>query len=104
MSFRVEERRAGDWLWRVVGDSALEWQCWGDECVVYFLASGDTHLFSGFGAAALKVLAEGPVDGDALTRQVAAVLDREADAELADAVEALIVEFARLGVTERYLP
>lgn len=52
--------------WRVKPGTGFEWRRWGDECIVYNDATGDTHLFSTVALYILDELSKQPVPIDSL--------------------------------------
>lgn len=47
-------------MWHVAPTAGLLWTTWGDECVVYHGASGDTHLLNPIAADILRRLQSSP--------------------------------------------
>jgi PqqD family protein of HPr-rel-A system len=88
-------------IWQLAADSDLHWRCWDGEWVVYNDASGDTHLLDSLAVIALKALAEGPAEADALCRNLAQSMDLAADDRLAGTVGDMLRELGRLGLVDR---
>lgn len=88
-------------IWRLAAQD-LQWRSWDDQLVVYHPASGDTHLLHPVAGQLLDSLAHAPADTDALTTQLAPVLEAANDkqGELLEQLERLLVELERLGLVE----
>lgn len=84
-------------------NASLEVAFWGDSCVVFDDASGDTHLLEGDASRILAVLAEATV---ALTpAQIANRLAQGSTPAVdADRLDEVISELARLGVVATQQP
>lgn len=86
--------------WQVVAESAFLFHSWGDECVVYNGATGDTHLL---GLAAVQVmlkLQQTPADAVGLAEWVAPMLQTEPDDEFVLFIEQILTDFDHLGMIE----
>jgi len=46
--------------WRAGQTATLRWQCWGAECCIHHIQSGETHLLNPLGAALLRLLEARP--------------------------------------------
>lgn len=86
--------------WQLTAPAEFYWQQWGDECLFYHAASGDTHLIDPTGAQVLQVL-------QASTKSLADLLDdldsgddAKMTQKLSVYIESLLAKLHRLGVIE----
>lgn len=86
--------------WRLPRNFQIHLQSWDDETVAYHSGSGDTHLLGPVETAALHALQRQAADVGNLARHVAADLDLPADQELIAHLDALMLEFQKLGLVE----
>lgn len=95
-------------LWKVPAPGRVVWREWGDEYVVYNGSNTTTHLLSAFAGILLVTLlgASQPLSGEALLKNALGdnALGEKLDAgeDVAEAVEATLLEFERLGLARQY--
>ncbi len=85
--------------WRVVAPFGLHWLVEGNEAIVYYDGSGDTHLLGRFAADVLRRLEERAVSATELTTE-AVEASGESDIHLGPAIDEALREFRRLGLIE----
>ena len=71
---------------------------WADESVVYNQLSGQTHLIDGLGAQVFKLISEKAVTRTALLENIDSVFEFEIDADVAELLDNLILEYQKLGL------
>ena len=87
--------------WNTAGELLV--RCWDDECVVYNVASGATHLLSAAATTVLRSLQGGPADAAELASRIAGSLEVEADHSLIASVETILQDFSLLGIIKPLL-
>ena len=85
--------------WRIVAPFGLHWLIEGDEAVLYYDGSGDTHLVGGFASEVLRRIEEGPVSAADLTAEAVAA-SGELEIRMRPAIDEALREFSRLGLIE----
>lgn len=70
-------------------------RCWGDECVLYNVASGDTHLIGQFAAHILLRLQQGSADSLMLAKCLAEDDTEQAIAKIGASVEVVLADFEK---------
>lgn len=90
--------------WRVIDAGQLRFRFWDDECVVYHVPSGDTHLLDRASGEALKLLEEHPSGTAELARRVAQRLELPDDELLAARIGRVLEELGRLDLIEPVTP
>lgn len=88
-----------NWCLNAVPPLAL--RCWGDECVLYDVASGDTHLIQRFAAALLQRLEQSPADAATLARYLAADDDAVVLAALTTQIDDVLDDLASVELVHR---
>lgn len=78
--------------WRIAPDARLQFRYWGDECVLYHGAAGNTHRVPDLVGRVLERLAV-----DAATT---AALSEDVDLDAGD-VQSSLLEMCSLGIAER---
>lgn len=73
---------------------------WDDECVVYVVDSGETHLLSSACAILLNRLAQGPATIDALSRMFQSLSDDLTDEEISGLLENVIDSVRGIGLVD----
>lgn len=96
MSSQME---AAQQRWRVVSPFGLHWLVEGDEAVVYYDGSGDTHLVGRFASEVLRRIEEGPVSAGELVAEAVAA-NGESEMRVRPAIIETLREFRRLGLIE----
>jgi PqqD family protein of HPr-rel-A system len=89
-------------VWRLSEGVTLSWRCWGDEAVVFNVASGQTHLLDPFSEWVLRELEGSPGSLGGLVDR----LSVEAGLEKSLAIRRLrevLVEFDKQGLVESNL-
>jgi len=76
--------------------SSLKFHCWGDQCVVYQVESGDTHLLNQVDISILQNINDKPISVDGLLLVVGRLFDGRAD----QYIQALLLNLAELGLIE----
>ncbi len=89
-----------DTEWRLTPPAGLHWQHWGDECLFYHAASGDTHLIDPTGAQVLQILQGSPKTLAELLEDLGGSDDAEATQTISGYIESLLAKLHRLGVIE----
>ncbi len=80
---------------------SLLWREWDDGCVIFNLATGETHYLDDFTAYLLRLVESAPRTSDALTATVCAELGRERSATLEAQVARALRNFETLALLER---
>jgi len=78
----------------------LVWKSWGEEVIVFNVASGNTHLLSPVAAQALRILEQNPATIFELSNKLAGSASVDADEEFIEHVEKLITNLDELGLVE----
>jgi PqqD family protein of HPr-rel-A system len=97
-------RKDMDAAWRGLETDDLLWSSWGDEFIVYRVASGDTHQLSPLAVDVLQVLQQAPASIKQLTEHIAAVLQVPCDHALMVYVEDILATLKRSGLIEPMHP
>lgn len=86
--------------WRAGQASELRWQCWGAECCIYHIQSGETHLLNPLGAALLRLLDARP---QCLAELQARLIETHQDDQrrARAALLGLLRRFEELGLAQR---
>jgi PqqD family protein of HPr-rel-A system len=85
------------WSWKT---PTLLWKSWGEEVIVFNLASGNTHLLNPVAAQVLRALERKPANTFELSSQIAASANIDADEEFIQHVEQLVTNLDELGLVE----
>lgn len=93
-------RKDMDAEWRGVESHDLLWSTWGDEFIVYRVASGDTHQLNPLAAEVLQTLQQAPVSVKRLTQRIAADLQVPCDDALRVYIEDILGNLKRSGLIE----
>jgi PqqD family protein of HPr-rel-A system len=88
-------------VWKVEGESRFHFRRWGDECVAYDNATGDTHLLDPVAAELLVSLQQAAATTEELVQRVASRLGTEAGSDLFSALESALGDFERLAFIRR---
>lgn len=86
--------------WRVTGSRPDLVRLWDDQCVLFNLASGQTHQLNALAEAALRIMMARPMAAAEVGEALAAELETEADPLWIQQFDELIAEFDRLGLIE----
>jgi len=86
--------------WQLTPPAELHWQQWGEECLFYHAASGDTHLIYPTGAQILQILQGSPKTHADLLEDLGDSDDAKATQMLSGYLESLLAKLHRLGVIE----
>ena len=86
--------------WQLTPPAELYWQQWGDECLFYHAASGDTHLIDPTGAQVLQAMQASPKTLADLLEHVRGSDDAETNQGLSGYLESLLAKLHRFGVIE----
>ena len=78
----------------------LIWKSWGEEVVVFNLASGHTHLLNPVAAHALKLLEQKPLSADELSQRLASLDGLASDEQLIEHVKKLLSKLDEMGLIE----
>ena len=73
---------------------------WGEEVVVFNLASGHTHLLNPVAAQALKILEQKPLSADELSQRLASLDGLASDEQLIEHVKKLLSKLDEMGLIE----
>lgn len=73
---------------------------WDDQCVLFNVASGQTHQLNALAEAALRIMLARPMAASEVAETLAAALETEPDPGWAQQFDQLIAEFDRLGLIE----
>lgn len=73
---------------------------WDEECVVYVIDSGETHLLSSACSFLLERLASGPISVQALSDEFLSLSDDLEQEEVSDLVGAVIHNIRKIGLIE----
>ena len=84
-------------FWQIKLGSRFEWRCWGDECVVYNNATGDTHLFS---TAALYMLDELSKQPTPVNSLAVSLFGSEEDMDVMQRLYDMLLELHTLELVE----
>jgi PqqD family protein of HPr-rel-A system len=90
-------------LWVALDSGHCDSHRWGDETVVYVLATGETHALGPGHSAVLDLLLESPGSARAARQWLALLADdgeRQDAADLA-AIRSALIDLHRIGVVER---
>lgn len=88
-------------VWQVEDGPRFHFRRWGEACVAYDRASGDTHLLDPLAAEVLAAAQEAPATGEELARRVASRLGTAVDADALPALDPLLGELERLALIRR---
>ena len=86
--------------WRLIGNDALQFRSWNDECVVYNTLSGDTHILETRAAEILFALQQGPLDMLSLAQLLAGKWQCETDQTFLDELETALSDMHALSLVE----
>jgi hypothetical protein len=75
----------------------LHWRGWDAEAVAFEAVSGEMAVVDALQAAVIGCFEAGPRDLQSLTKELAADIGREADADLASPLRAIIEDFVARG-------
>lgn len=84
--------------WMGLPETALLWEQFGDEYLVYNCRSGETHFLNATAAEVLKSLQAEPSTPGALEARICALFDMEEGVSVAQYVTGLIQEFDHTGL------
>ena len=87
--------------WQAIASPAINIRCWGDECVIYHTASGNTHLLGSTAAQILRNLQTAPADVPAMAQSIAGHLQIEVDQDLLQQVEDIVAELDALALIKQ---
>ncbi len=90
-------KEADGLLWQ---STKLIWKSWGDEVLVFNVASGNTHLLSPMAAQVLKSLEKLPLTTSQVAQKLALSANLSVDEEISQQVENLILNLDELGLVE----
>jgi PqqD family protein of HPr-rel-A system len=82
------------------GTLRLLWKQWGDECIVYNVTSGNTHLVNATVAKVLRRLDQQPGTLRELSEYLASEFDIDSDQEVIQHLEQLINHLDELGLIQ----
>ena len=89
-------------FWQVPATNRLRWQCWGNEFIVYNVASGQTHYLNNFAKAILQYFEEpGTISGLIADIQASAATTSPSWQPFCDQICELIKELDSLGLIAR---
>jgi PqqD family protein of HPr-rel-A system len=86
--------------WRVVGCRTELMRLWGDQCVLFNTASGQTHQLNALAEAALRVMLARPMAAPEVAAALAVELEVDPDPAWSAQFDRLIEDFDRLGLIE----
>lgn len=86
--------------WRVTGCRPDLIRLWDDQCVLFNVASGQTHQLNALAEAALRIMMVRPMAASEVADALAAELETHPDPGWAQQFDQLIAEFDRLGLIE----
>ncbi len=89
----------GQQVWQLPEGALLLWRSWGDEAVVYNVASQQTHLLDAFSAATLREIEAAPRTTEQLRTRLAEALDT-GHGELSARLAEICARFVELGLAE----
>jgi PqqD family protein of HPr-rel-A system len=78
----------------------LIWKSWGEEVLVFNLASGHTHFLNPVAAQALKILEQKPLSADELSQRLASLEGLASDEQLIEHVKKLLSKLDEMGLIE----
>ena len=92
-------------LWHVPATNRFRWQCWGDEFIVYNVASGQTHYLNSFAKSILQYFEAEPGTVNELIAeiQMSGSITPGSPQSFCDQIPELINEFDALGLIARVL-
>ena len=91
--------RIDNTVWRLPPAVRLDRRAWGEEIVVFNLASGQTHLLDALSNTALAAFEDRPWTVAALARTLASDF-AVAPPEMLDRLNTIVGEFERLGLLD----
>lgn len=91
-------------MWRLAPLTELRWRRWGDEWVVYDIASGDTHQMDTLTAVTLGSLETQPYDLSELAEQVSMELEISDIAKVEMVLAEILERLGKLGLIEPLTP
>lgn len=88
-------------VWKVEDGARFHFRRWGDECVAYDNATGDTHLLDPVAAELLLALQQAAATTEELVQRVASRLGTGTGSDLFSALESALGDFERLALIRR---
>lgn len=86
--------------WRVPPGSVFRWREWDGDYVLYHDQSGDTHFLNAVSARLVECLSDKPMTAGELVAQLEAEGFTDGDNAFPARLDALLIEFHELGLTE----
>ena len=85
-------------IWRVSPSTRLVWRRWGDEFVVFNVASGQTHYLNGLAARVLQYFQDQAATAEELIDDIRRSIPQGGDLSILDQVRDLLAKFDSLGL------
>lgn len=95
---------APDAVWRLNPLVSLHWRDWGGDAIVYEASSGQTHQFDRLTAAVVARLEQQPASVEGLRQYLADAVDDTEQAQLPEALEAIVGRLVILGWLQPFHP
>ena len=85
-------------VWHVPESGSLVWEEWESEYTVYDRATGETHLLSLLPAEIIRLLDQGPLSLEVLSREMASLCEVERTPEWDEQMRRVLQDLASLSL------
>ncbi len=99
-SEKIKNQKFNKNTWMIAAGQKLLWRYWEGDYVVFGSLSGETHTLDIASGKSLERIMSGPSTREDIRSEIANLLEVENDAELANAVDQILLHLEDAGLIE----